>query len=254
MKRFLSVLLLSALLLSLISCDNSTDSDEDESSALSSATDTTTATEETTVKNTEGSLVTESSGVEETSIETTTPESSVTESDDSEQESTLETSETMTADTETETETETSEEEITMTYEEISIKEASDIDKLLANAVVLKIGYSYALVNGERVEAFDEYTAPGMIGGKTVISLDFVKNNLSLNINAEDVVTNEYGDKFLPLDAITKTYSEYFYDEATGAIALYVGYIPKIDVEYEGNFAYAIVNKLALNHEHRPLF
>lgn len=243
MKRFLSVLLLTALLISTVSCDSTEKPSENSSDSLP------TSEEASTTENNTETIGDETSSAEVSSTEEETEETSDEEASSEETSSEDASSdETTVSSAETSSETETENEEIKMTYEEYEVKASSDVDALLADAKVLKLGYNYALVNSQRVYLFDEYTSPRIIDGRLMIYLDFVKTYLSVNFSDGDVVRNEYNDEFLPLDVIARTYTEYFYDEETGVIAIYGKYAPKLDPAYVGSFNRDVVNKLALGY------
>lgn len=253
MKRFLSVLLLTALLLSLISCDNSSGSGEAESSSLLSSEAISSSEKEQDSTEPETSVSEETASTEtftESSVSTETfTESSVSTETDSEAES----SESNTVNNETTTEViETTEaegiteEETEMTYTEYKVENTEDMELVLTDSIIIKLGYGTAYVDGKRVIAFDEYTAPQMLGEKAVVYLDFVKEYLSLDPDAEDIVKNEYGDCFVSLDHITRVYTSYLYDPETGIIAFFGQYSPTVDDTLKKQFIYTANNTLAL--------
>lgn len=218
MKKYISLILLAALSLSLFSCESGNKSNGSQTQQSS-----TQAVVDEVTEGTEGTAITDST------------------QDTSEASGNQETKET-------ESTQETTDEVTEMVYTEYAVSDDASAKKVLNKAVILKCGYNTALIDGVRVASFDEYTAPYAEDGEAYVYLDFVKSALGLSVADDDVTANEYGDKFVSLEVIEKVYSRTLYDDDYGVIVIYRELYPKTSESYKAELSRVSANLLALGN------
>ena len=218
MKRYISILIVAALTLSLFACDT-------ENGGKETDADRTTSQEVT-----QGSSDSENTSLESTDApEETTIEASVaTESEESN--------------------TEEKEDVHAMEYTEYAVNDDKSASYVLDKAVILKLGYDTAFIDGVRTTFFDKFTSPFVKDGEIYIALDFAKEQLDLAVSASETVTNEYGDSFVALSTVKKVYTETFTDSENGIIAIYRDVCPNASEEYASRMSRLAANKLALGN------
>ena len=126
-----------------------------------------------------------------------------------------------------------------------TIENDQNMENIIDNAIVLKLGNTYALMNGQRIQSFNNNEVPFASEGVMYVSSYFLLDTLSIYVDSADTLQKD-GIEFVSTDLIEEDGYFVFTDNEHEIIVIAES---KPDFEIEGNeksFARSMANTFAL--------